>query len=67
MAQPHKSPYEIRQNLLELAFNSLREQHAAKAAATGKPTAATTAPTTDEVIEEARRLNEFVSARGERQ
>lgn len=67
MAHPHKSPYEIRQHLLELAFNILREQCAAKAAATGKPTAATTSPTTDEVIEEARKLNEFVSARGDRQ
>lgn len=66
MAQSHKSPYEIRENLLELAFNILREQHSAKSVAAGK-NLVDSAPTTEEIIKEAQRLNEFVSARGERQ
>lgn len=66
MPQGHKSPYEIRQQLLQLAFEILREQHLAKA---GKEHAdsVVSAPSTEEVIEEARKLNEFVSARGDRQ
>lgn len=66
MAQGHKSPYEIRQQLLQLAFDILREQHHAKAGKNHDDTI-TSAPTTEEVIEEARKLNEFVSARGDRQ
>lgn len=67
MAQNHKSPYEIRQNLLELAFSILHAQHAAAAAAAGNEFA-TSAPSTEEVIEEAGKLNSFVSmsTRGER-
>jgi hypothetical protein len=60
MAQHHKSPYEIRQNLLELAFSILHAQHAAAAAADGHEFART-APTTEDVVKEASKLNEFVS------
>lgn len=60
MAQQHKSPYEIRQNLLELAFSILHTQHAAAAAADGHDFARS-APTTEEVVAEAAKLNEFVS------
>lgn len=72
MAQGHKSPYEIRQHLLQLAFDILREQHHAKAATEAASNGAeawavTTSPTTEEVIAEARKLNDFVSARGDRQ
>ena len=66
MAQGHKSPYEIRQQLLQLAFDILREQHHAKAGLK-KEEAVTSAPTTEEVIDEAKKLNDFVSARGDRQ
>jgi len=65
MAHNHKSPYEIRQNLLELAFSILHSQHAAKAAVEDSEIAKT-APTTEDVVAEARKLNEFVSAKGER-
>jgi hypothetical protein len=72
MAQSHKSPYEIRQHLLQLAFDILKEQHHAKAGASALENnvelhCITSAPTTDEVIAEAKKLNDFVSARGDRQ
>ena len=66
MAQGHKSPYEIRQQLLQLAFDILREQHLAKAGQRQENTVVSS-PTTEEVIEEARKLNNFVSARGDHQ
>lgn len=48
-----KSPYELRADLLRLAFEiELAKHHAAD----GK-----TAPSTEAVIEEAKKLNEFIS------
>jgi hypothetical protein len=55
-----KSPYEIRADLLQLSFEILLQKHIANGAANASgPT--TTSPTTDEVIEEAEKLNKFVS------
>ena len=55
-----KTPYEIRLDLLRLSFDILSTQMASKGldkdgAAQGL------APTTDEVLAEARKLNQFVS------
>ncbi len=52
-----KTPYEIRLDLLQLAFEVLSLQHAAKAA----PGPLNTAPTTEEVIAEADKMNVFIS------
>ena len=54
----NKSPYEIRADLLKLAFEILRTKHAAS---DSKEKAS---PTTEEVIEEAKKLNEFISQSG---
>lgn len=48
-----KSPYELRADLLRLAFEILLAEHQAKDLGT--------APTSEQVIEEARKLNEFIS------
>jgi hypothetical protein len=58
-----KSPFELRADLLALSFEILLSQHRAKSANSthGLPE---TAPTSDEVIEEARKLNEFISRSG---
>lgn len=48
-----KSPYELRADLLRLAFEILLAEHHAKNA--------NTYPTSEEVIAEARKLNEFIS------
>ena len=58
-----KSPFELRADLLGLAFEILLSQHRAKAIgkATDQPE---TAPSSEEVIEEARKLNEFISKSG---
>lgn len=64
-----KTPYEIRLELLILATEILMAQHAAKAVAstgTGTSTTAvqvlpTTYPTSEEIIQEAEKLNVFVS------
>lgn len=59
-----KTPYEIRAELLHLAFEILSEQHTAKAAAThrgDRDLVIPTSPTTDEIIAEADKLNAFVS------
>jgi hypothetical protein len=48
-----KSPYELRADLLRLAFEILLAEHHAKDEKTY--------PTTEEVIAEARKLNEFIS------
>ena len=61
-----KSPFELRADLLKLAYDMLLSQHAAKAAAEGQDRIST-APTSEEVIEEARKLNEFISRSGDRQ
>jgi len=48
-----KSPYELRADLLRLAFEiELAKHHAADV---------NTAPTTEDVIKEATKLNEFIS------
>ena len=60
-----KSPFELRADLLKLAYDMLLSQHAAKAAADGD-TNVTTAPSSEEVIAEARKLNEFISRSGDR-
>lgn len=55
-----KTPYEIRSDLLQLAFNVLIARHAAIAVAENNGKIATS-PTTDEIIEEAHKMNKFVS------
>lgn len=60
-----KSPFELRADLLKLAYDMLLSQHAAKAAAEGSDRIST-APTSEEVISEARKLNEFISRSGDR-
>ena len=60
-----KSPFELRADLLKLAYDMLLSQHAAKAAAAGD-SSITTAPSSEEVIAEARKLNEFISRSGDR-
>ena len=54
-----KTPYEIRLDLLQLAFDVLVTRHAAIGVANGNNT--TTAPTTEEVIQEAEKMNAFIS------
>jgi len=54
-----KTPYEIRLDLLNLAQTILHQQHQAKGAANGDRI--TTAPTSEEIIAEADKLNAFVS------
>jgi hypothetical protein len=58
-----KSPYELRADLLKLAFSILQAQHSAKAVTDGKQVSPTS-PTTDEVIAEANKLNDFISKQG---
>ena len=52
-----KTPYEIRLEILQLAQSIFDAQHKA----TGVLTAGLTAPTSEEVIAEADKLNAFVS------
>ena len=52
-----KTPYEIRLELLQLAFEVLVKKHQALAA----PNLSTSAPTTEEVIAEAEKMNSFIS------
>jgi hypothetical protein len=54
-----KTPYEIRLELLQLAQTILHAQHNAKGVQNGNNV--TTAPTAEEVIAEAEKLNQFVS------
>lgn len=69
-----KTPYEIRLELLQLAQTILNERHSATAASEAKAainensgrTFKTTSPTTEEIIAEAEKLNNFVS-RGSQQ
>jgi len=61
MKPTNKNPYEIRLDLLQLAFDILVKQHAAKAAA-HHGQAVDTAPTSDDVVAEATKLNEFISS-----
>jgi hypothetical protein len=60
-----KSPFELRADLLKLAYDILLSQKIAEAVAQGKDRA-DAAPTSDEVIAEARKLNEFISRSGDR-
>ena len=62
------SPYEIRLNLLQLAFDILTKKHEASAnesLSLGKygleTNSPTTSPTTEEVIAEAEKMNKFIS------
>lgn len=59
-----KSPFELRADLLKLAFEILLAEHKAKAAANAGNDKADTAPTSEDVIEEAQKLNEFISKSG---
>jgi hypothetical protein len=54
-----KTPYEIRLELLQLAQSILQAQHNARGVQNGNNV--TTAPTTEEVMAEAEKLNSFVS------
>lgn len=54
-----KTPYEIRLELLQLAQIILHQKHLAKGVSNGNNV--TTAPTTEEIIAEADKLNTFVS------
>jgi hypothetical protein len=54
-----KTPYEIRLDLLQLAFDVLIQKHQAAGVLNGDNV--TTAPTTEEVIAEADKMNAFIS------
>ena len=57
MKPTSKTPYEIRLELLQLAQIILYNKHSAIAA----PSAPSSAPTSEEIIAEAEKLNSFVS------
>lgn len=52
-----KTPYEIRLDLLQLAFDVLVQKHMAESGGTKL----LSAPTTEEVIAEAEKMNGFIS------
>lgn len=54
-----KTPYEIRFDLLQLAFDILIAKHNADGVKNANNV--TTAPTTEEIVKEADKLNQFVS------
>lgn len=54
-----RTPYEIRLELLQLAFDVLKEKHQASGVKNGNNV--TTSPTTEEVIAEAEKMNQFIS------
>ena len=60
-----KTPYEIRLDLLQLAFDILTKKHEAAASAetyaTGGSVLVKTSPTSEEVIAEAEKMNAFIS------
>lgn len=60
-----RTPYEIRLELLQLAWNILHARHEAigheRAASNGGTILITTSPTTEEVIVEAEKMNSFIS------
>lgn len=58
-----KSPFELRADLLKLAFSILQAQHCAKAVGSGNDKI-DTAPTSENVINEAEKLNDFISKPG---
>ena len=57
MKPTSKTPYEIRLELLQLAFEVLVKKHKAEVA----PSAPSTSPTTEEIIAEAEKMNSFIS------
>jgi hypothetical protein len=59
MNKPGKTPYEIRLELLQLAFGVLTAKHSALGVSNGNNT--TTSPTIEEVIAEAEKMNGFIS------
>lgn len=59
MNKSGKTPYEIRLDLLQLAFEILVHKHQAAGVQNGNNV--TTAPTTEEVIAEADKMNAFIS------
>ncbi len=64
MKTSSKTPYEIRLELLQLAFEILAKQHTARAGAHQthmEVPVVTTAPTIEEVIIEAEKMNAFIS------
>jgi len=63
-----KTPYEIRSDLLHLAYSILKGQKEAEAAAESTKEVITTpkAPATEEILVEAEKLNGFVSQSTER-
>lgn len=54
-----KTPYEIRLDLLQLAFDILVQQHQAKC--NPNSSSIITSPTTEDVIREADKMNAFIS------
>jgi hypothetical protein len=54
-----KTPYEIRLDLLQLAFDVLSAKHVADGVKNGSNV--TTSPTTEEIIAEAEKMNGFIS------
>lgn len=54
-----RTPYEIRLELLQLAFDVLKEKHKAAGVANGNNQV--TSPTTEDVIAEAEKMNQFIS------
>jgi hypothetical protein len=59
MKPTSKTPYEIRLELLQLAFEVLMARHNAAGVINGNNV--TTSPTTEEVITEADKMNAFIS------
>jgi hypothetical protein len=60
MKPTNKTPYEIRLELLQLAFEVLMAKHQASAVA-DNGSKVTTSPTTEEVMIEADKMNLFIS------
>lgn len=58
-----KSPFELRADLLKLAFEILLAEHSAIAVGNGSK-GPDSAPTSEAIIEEARKLNDFISKSG---
>lgn len=54
-----KTPYEIRLDLLQLAFDILKTEHIAAGVKNGNNVS--TSPTTEQVIAEAEKMNMFIS------
>lgn len=62
-----KSPFELRADLLKLAFEILLAEHSARAATANNTVLVpliTTAPTSEDIIKEASKLNDFISKSG---